>query len=148
MGFFLSSFAIQVVASVAAFIPRVSVTTGRADSPAEGFGLSVNWKHSIPIFAVIAAVHFALIVLVITFASRVVVHDDGALAMARLLSDQVRRLGDVGSLAKSKELARQLHTRVAYGFHEPQDVPGRDLRVLIMSEDVAHPPKFPNGHYA
>lgn len=153
MGFFLSSFAIQVVASVGAFIPRVNITTGRADSPAKGFGLSVQWHQSIPIFATIAAVHLALILIIIPFASRVIVHDDSPLGIARLLKSQADRLGAGGSLADGKKIARQLGGRVAYGFREPQDVPGKDLRSLVVSGDVdlARPlkfPKFPNGPYA
>ena len=150
MGFFLSSFAIKVVASVAAFNPRIDITTGRADSPAEGFGLSVQWYHAIPIFACIAVVHLALILLVIPFASRVIVHDDSPLAMARLLKNQADRLGAGGSLADGNKMARQLGGRVAYGFREPQDVPGKDLRSLTVSKDVeiTRPPKFPNGRYA
>lgn len=150
MGFFLSSFAIQVVASVGAFIPRVNITTGHADSPAKGFGLSVQWHQSIPIFATIAAVHLALILLIIPFASRVIVHDDSPLGMARLLKSQADRLGAGGSLADGNKMAQHLRVSVAYGFREPQDVPGEDLRSLVVSRDVdlVRPLKFPNGIYA
>ena len=150
MGFFLSSFAIQTVASVTAFIPRANITTGHADSPAEGFGLSVQWAHSIPIFASIGAVHLILLLVVTMFASRVIVHDDSPLAIARLLKTQVDKLGAGGSLADGKMLARELGGMAAYGFREPQDVPGRDLRSLAISEDVdiICPLKFPNGRYA
>lgn len=150
MGFFLSSFAIQTVASVAAFIPRVNITTGRADSPAEGFGLSVAWHQAIPILVSIGGAHLALIIIIIIFASRVIVHDDSPLAMARLLKNQAERLGSGGGLKDGKELARELGGMVAYGFREPQDVPGRDIRALAVSEDVdlVRPLKFPNGRYA
>lgn len=150
MGLFLSSFAIQVVASVGAYIPRVNITTGRADSPAEGFGLTVQWKNSIPIFACLAGAHFLLILLIIPFASRVVVHDDSPLAVARLLKNQADRLGGGGSLADCKELAQKVDGRVAYGFREPQDVVGKDLRSLVVSNnvDLRRPVKFPDGRYA
>ena len=150
MGFFLSSFAIQTVASVAAFIPRVNITTGRADSPIEGFGLSVSWHQVVPILASIGGAHLALIIVIVTFASRVVVHDDSPLAMARLLKNQVERLGSGGSLKAGKELARELGGMVAYGFREPQDIPDRDIRALAISEDVdlVRPLKFPSGRYA
>ena len=150
MGFFLSSFAIQVVASVGAFIPRVNITTGHADSPAEGFGLSVQWHQAIPIFAIIAAVHLALILLIVPFASKVVIHDDSPLAMTRLLKSQADRLGAGGSLADGKTLARQLGGRVAYGFREPQDTLAKDVRFLAVSKnvDIGRPLKFPNGPYA
>ena len=150
MGFFLSSFAIQTVASVAAFIPRVNITTGRADSPIEGFGLSVAWHQVIPILASIGGAHLALIVVILTFASRVVVNDQSPLGMARYLKNQAERLGIGGSLKDGTELARELGGMVAYGFREPQDVPGRDIRALAVSEDVdlVRPLKFPDGHYA
>lgn len=151
MGFFLSSFAVQTVASVAAFIPRVNITTGRADSPVEGFGLSVTWRLVVPILASIGGVHLALIVVILTFASRVIVHDDSPLAMARVLKNQVEKLGYGGSLQDGRSLARELDGMVAYGFREPQDLPGRDsARSLTISKDVdiVRPLKFPNGHYA
>ena len=150
MGFFLSSFAIQTVASVAAFIPRVNITTGRADSPVEGFGLSVSWHQVIPILASIGGAHLALIIIIITFASRVIVHDDSALGLARLLKNQVERLGSGGGLKDGKALAQELGGMVAYGFREPQDIPGRDIRALAVSEevDIARPLRFPSGRYA
>ena len=77
-------------------------------------------------------------------------HDDSALAMARLLKNQVERLGSGGGLKDGRELARELGGMVAYGFREPQDIPGRDIRALTISEDVdlVRPLKFPNGRYA
>ena len=150
MGFFLSSFAIQTIASVAAFIPRVNITTDRADSPAEGFGLSVTWHQVIPILASIGGAHLALIIIILAFASRVIVHDDSPLAMARLLKSQAERLGSGGGLKDGKELAREVDSMVAYGFRQPEDIPGRDIRALAVSEDVdrVRPQKFPDGRYA
>ena len=150
MGFFLSSFAIQTVASVAAFIPRVNITTGHADSPSEGFGLSVNWHQAIPILSCIGAAHLALIAIIITFASQVVVHDDSPLAMARLLKGKADALGEGGSLKDGGALARKLGGMVAYGFREPVDVPGREVRSLAVGGevDIGRPIRFPNGRYA
>ena len=73
MGAFLSSFAIQSIASIAAFIPRETITTGQTDSPTTGFSLDVDWTVAGPIFGILGLGHVLLSLLMIVPASRVLV---------------------------------------------------------------------------
>lgn len=149
MGKFISSFAIQTIASVGAFVPRVSIETGKADSPASGFGLSLHWSYAIPIFVLIAMAHLVVIVITLIPACRVYVHDDSPLAMARLLNEQIRKLGPGSSLASGAEIAEDIGGSVAYGSCEPEDIRGKDYRRLTISQDVEVQllPKFSEGEY-
>ena len=78
MGAFVSSFAIQSIASVAAFIPRTNITTGRNDSPATGYSLNVDWAVAGAIFGIVGGGHILLSLLMILPVSMVlVIHGEG-----------------------------------------------------------------------
>ena len=83
--------------------------------------------------------------LLTTLASKVVVHDDSALGMARLLRGQVARMGEGGSLLEGGKLAREVGGRAVYGPLEPR----KDVRSLAVGGEVVVPKplRFPNGRY-
>ena len=142
MGSFISSFAIHSIASVAAFVPRVIINTGRNDAPRTGFTLALDWVIPGVVFGLLAVVHFVLIFATLLPASRVLVPESiGMLGMAKLMGPGMGA-GDGAGVGKGKGI------EVAYGWTDREAADGESWRnVLISAEVEPRRMVWPDGEY-
>lgn len=99
----MAQFAMGVVAVAAQNNPTLIVP---GDQPQAGVTLNItNWKYVHLILGLTGGLQFALFLTTAFLANRVVVKDKSYLAIARLLSPQVSRLGSSGSMATGREIS-------------------------------------------
>jgi hypothetical protein len=103
MEFLMAQFAIGVVAVAAQNNPTLIVP---GDQPQAGVTLSVtSWKYVHLILGLTGGLQLVLFLITAFVANRVVVKDKSYLAVARLLTPMVSKLGSSGSMATGKEIS-------------------------------------------
>ncbi|KAH9208271.1 hypothetical protein DL95DRAFT_480624 [Leptodontidium sp. 2 PMI_412] len=145
IGASIAAFAISTVAMVDQSNPRI---------PSYGLQPQAGWKLNIPdrwivylIFSLAGVIQFVLYLLTTFMANLVIVSDDSFIAIARLLTPIVNRVGDSGSIATGKEICEALTNedgmRVIYSIQREGD-----KRVRLELGNIERERAFPNGKYA
>lgn len=113
----LAGFAIQAVAAMDDAGPRITV---RGSTPTPGLQLTVEWKYSIPLLAVVPLVQFAILLIVCVWSNGALIKDGSYLAAARLLRPVVDKLEEHGCALTGDEIARELgNFKIIYGAKAP-----------------------------
>jgi hypothetical protein len=119
--------------------------------------VGVSWQWAGAILGVIPFIQFVGLLCIIKWANHVIIKDNSALSMARLLRPVVDRLGTKGCLLTGKEISEELsHPRVRYGFTEPDpttwsnDIMGemvRHIDILEGKQGFGIQRQMPEGKY-
>ncbi len=147
MGNNIGLFAIGVVAVAIQYNPKLAVP---GDEPNQGVALSVQWMfvHVILIFTL--GGQLLLFIISCLVSNLVVVKDDSAVSVARLLRPIVERLGNSGSTASGEEIcevlteSEQALGRVGYTVVHP--AVGRRHHLVLGDHEMLR--AFPSGHYS
>ena len=109
----ISEFAIEGVAAMDNNGDRI-ITQGWYPVPSQI--VSVDWKWAAILLAVIPALHFGAMVVVIVWAGQAIIRDESCISIAKLWGPVVGRLGNHGCLLTGEEMCEQLgNIKVKYG---------------------------------
>ncbi|KAL9608984.1 MAG: hypothetical protein Q9167_006216 [Letrouitia subvulpina] len=115
-----------------------------------GQSLNPHWQSAIPLLLVIVAAHFALFTAAVFASKSVVIKDDSALSVARLLRPLIDILGGSGTAMSGKEISekiaeyRRLEQGVVYG---PQEDTSTGRYRLGIGSDIRTVDDWPGGRH-
>jgi hypothetical protein len=146
MGSNIGLFAIGVVATAVQWNLALPVP---GDEPNQGVALSVEWMYVHLILILMLGGQFFLFIVSCLISNMVVVKDDSAISVARLLRPIVERLGNAGSTATGEKICEVL-TRAEggvgnVGYTVVHPVNGRRHHLVLGDHKMLR--AFPSGHY-
>ena len=146
----ISQFSIYAIAAMDDHGPRINVT---GSDPVQAQVVSVEWKWSIIILAVIPFLQFLALISIIAWANKAIIKDDSYLGTARLLRPVVNKVGPHGCMLTGDQIAEELHNvRISYGYRSPPGfVEGSDMvrhvDILAEHEGLGLQRSMPQGRY-
>ena len=148
----MAEFAIGSIATMASQNPRITIPGTR---PSLGSAVTVNWPFLLALLAAIAGGHALLVLAAVRAVRGVVVKDDSALAMARLLHPLLGGVGEGATAASGAKIATALEEKYPRGIvYGPRRAEASLDYRLDIGEDVdgggmprKRRPRHPDGRY-